>query len=258
MKKKYMFTKDSSFTHVKDAMYKSATEHIVEDDETKDLYHHVVSYGGYIGMSSSSVFMSHLLAKIGVTGFGKSYEITGCKIDLPYYPSAQYHKARKAIVELPKGSKVEDIEFGRTTLEISDKFKQTFLGKTFKFGKDDEQEPIQTKYVLSKLFRFLPDQIGYAIQGDKAYPLCTIMESSEMFDSLRKRDFEEFLSILDEKEHAEIYAVLEKFAQIDIEKEIEKFIEETQSTREMKSLKKEMLYRQDTIREHLASKAFSI
>ena len=86
MKKKFMFTDESSFTHVKDKMHQSVTEHILKDDETKKLYHHVVSYGSWFRVSYQAVFMSHLLKKIGVTGFCVGYVADDCKIKLPWYP----------------------------------------------------------------------------------------------------------------------------------------------------------------------------
>ena len=39
MKKKFVFTDDSSFTHVKDKMHRGVTEHVLQEDTTKKLYH---------------------------------------------------------------------------------------------------------------------------------------------------------------------------------------------------------------------------
>ena len=126
---KYKITKDSSFIHVKDKMHKSVTEHIIEEIKTKKLYHHVVSYGSWFDISYESVFMSHLLKELGVTGFGKAYIADDCEIVLPWYPCRE--QTKKSIVELPKFAKVEDVQFGCSKLKVCDKFKETFVSKTF-------------------------------------------------------------------------------------------------------------------------------
>ncbi len=246
MKKKFMFTKDSSFTHVKSEIHKEVTEHIVQDDETKKLYHHVVSYGSWFRITYESIFMSHLLKKIGITGFGVAYSADDCEIDLPCYP---YHKPkRKSVVEIPEFIELKDIDFGRSKSEESEKFKQTFMGKTYK--KKHEigfVYDITSEDLLKHLFSCFPFYFGTAKEEDKVYPLYCILYRC----SLKKKDeLKKYLKYTDIGEYPEIRQILEKFVEIDIEKAIKIFEDEIET--EFEDLKKDLTERQEIIKDYLS------
>ena len=245
MKKKFVFTKESSFTHLQDEMHQSVTEHIIEDDETKKLYHMVVSYGSWFRVSYESIFMSHLLKKIGVTGFCVAYSADECEIRLPWYP---YHKIEtKSIVELPEFVKLEDTFFGDLKIETAEEFKKSFVGKTFiekdKTGKEYERTG---EYLLPYLFDSYCFRFGTVKMQDKAYPLYCILKGAtwHKIGDLKKM-FEETYII----EQPEIKDLLEKFVKLDIEKGLKSFEDELGF--ECSDLKKDLLERQDLISEFL-------
>ena len=109
MKQTFIFTSDNSFTHIKDKMHQSVAEHIVQNDQTKELYHYVVSYGSSFNISHSSIFMSHLLKMIGLTGFAVAYSADNSNIVLPYYPYKM--PENKSLVEVPKNISLNEINF---------------------------------------------------------------------------------------------------------------------------------------------------
>jgi len=247
MRKKFIFTSDSSFTHVKDKMHDSVTEHIVQDDETKKLYHHVVSYGSWFDVSYSSIFMAYLLKKIGITGFGLAYSADDCKIDLPYYP---YHKQKvKTVVELPKFVQLEDIAFEHSKLEVSEQFKQTFVGKTFKQKYESGAiYDVKGEELLKYLFGCSVFRFGEAKIKDKVYPLCCILykfgwrtEIGELTKKLKDTDI---------GERPEIHEILERFVELDIDKAIKVFEEELQT--KFTDLRKDLIERQEIIKSYLS------
>jgi len=115
---------------------------------------------------------------------------------------------------------------------------------------DGKLQEVKGYKVVRKLFRFMEFQFGYFHDSDGDFPLYTVKECSERFDDISKRDFCKFLSELDKIEHAEIYDILEKFAQIHIQEEIDEFQKEI--GRDCKSLSEELLYRQDVVKYHLS------
>lgn len=249
MKKKFIFTKDSSFTHVKDEMHDSVTEHIVQDDETKKLYHHVVSYGSWFRISYASIFMSHLLKKIGVTGFGLAYSADDCKIDLPWYP---YHKqTRKTVVELPEFVQLEDITFGYSKLEISEQYKQTFVGKSFKQKyKSGSIYDVKGEDLIEYLFGCSAFHFGEAKIEGKVYPLCCVLYKLGW-----RTEIDELTKILKETdigECPEVYQILEKFVELDIDKSVKVFGEELQS--KFTDLRKDLMERQEIIKGYLSKR----
>lgn len=248
MKKKFIFTKESSFTHLKTKMHQEVTEHIIEDDETKRLYHHVVSYGSWFRISYSSIFMAHILKQIGLTGFGLAYAADESQIILPCYP---YHRPEtKSIVELPKGVLLKDITFEYTDKKISEKFKQTFLGKSYKLKYKTGKEISKSgEGLLKLLFGCVTHRICEFIKGDECYPFYCILSNMGWYD---KEDLIQILSESDVLQHQEIKCVLEKFVKIDIAKSIKILEEETQA--QMPKLTQELLERQQIIREHLTKK----
>lgn len=242
-----MFTIESSFTHVKDKMHQAVTEHVIQDDDTKKLYHYVVSYGSWFSLHYDEVFMSHLFSKIGITGFGKCYAADKSTIKLPWYHPLG--KQRQVLVELPKTMKCEDFEFGCKTEKMSETFKQTFLGHKFRIKVDDEIQTMEGYRIIRKLFRFREFQIGYFDSGDGCYPLYTAIECSERFDDFAKKGFCEILKSLHKIKHAEIYDVLEKFTKIDLKEEFDQFKKDVGV--DCKSLFEELLYRQTVVKDCL-------
>ena len=251
MKKQFIFTKDTSFTHLKDEMYDSETEHIIKDDQTEKLYHHIVEHGSGFEISYESVFMSHLLKEIGLTGFGKSYGADACKIDLPWYPK-HYSTSRKFVVELPESAKLEDFEFGAKKDFLCEQFKQTSIGKTFDFKKGQEKFSFLGKDVLGKLLGFSPIQLGYFKREKGIYPFFTVLKSQSLFESGQGESVCKMLDCLDPREHEEIYSVLKKFANLDLKKEIGVF--EQEIGKRVKELPSDLLLRQTLIRKHLLAK----
>lgn len=250
MKKKFVFTDDSSFTHVKNKMHHGVTEHILQEDTTKKLYHYVVSYGAPFKISDSAIFMSQLLKEIGVTGFCTSYSANNCRILLPWYPSTKID--RQAIVELPQNVKLENIVFGKSELPMSDRFKQTFLEKKYKIKLEDGKVCDYTGKELLKImfgcWAFNPVDF---CEGDTAYPFYIILDKIPL-DKYYKKEFVNLLYSLDINEHAEIYSILNKFAKIDIKKAVKSFEKEIgKQTPEMCT---ELLFRQAVVQGHLWSK----
>lgn len=245
MKKKYIFTKDSSFTHLKDEMHKFTSTHIIKDDQTMRLYYHLVSYGSPRDISDESIFMSHLLRKIGVTGFCTSYLAEDCKITLPY--TSKRRPTKPVIIELPQGIKLEDVSFGRALLEESEKFKHTFLGKKISVKSD---EVYSGKDLIKCLFGCSIEQIGSVNKKDKTYPLYEI-SSDVAFNKESKQSFISLLKALDKKLDYEIYAILDKFASLDISQMIEEFESEIGRSAELMSKELELLYKQSEIKKHL-------
>ena len=222
MKKQFVFTKESSFTHLKDKMHQSVTEHIVEDDQTKKLYHHVVSYGSWFQVGHEAVFMSHLLKKIGVTGFALAYSADDCEIRLPWYPSQEVEI--KTIVQLPKSVKVEDLEFGDSKIKECEQFKQTFIAKTFKKRtiKTGCEGKIEAKELLRYLFSCSPFKFAEAKIKEEVYPLyCMLYGVSwhQTSDLIKLLDDTDILS-------EDVIKIMEKFIKLDIEKELETFEDE--------------------------------
>ncbi len=248
MKKKFMFTKDSSFTHVKDEMRHSLTEHIIQDDQTKKLYFHVVSHGSWIKFSYESIFMSHLLKAIGVTGVGVTYGAEDCKIDLPWYP---YRMPFKAVVDLPEDIKLEDIHFGFFEEEVGDEYKQTFIGKkykqTFKFGGESE---IKGKDLLRDLFSCSVIHFAKTTTKDGVYPLGFVMYGVGLET---KKDMIKKLSSTDISAHPEVSAVLHKFSELDIEKAIKTFEEELGA--DLSELGKDLVKRQKIAKFYMLEQA---
>lgn len=247
MKKKFIFTEESSFSHMKDKMHNSVTEHIVEDDETKKLYHYVVSYGSWFKISYQSVFMSHLLKKIGVTGFGVGYIADDCKIELPWYP--QYKIEKKSVVELPDFIKLEDVEFGDKKEVVSDKYKQSFVGKTFvKEYEGGKAYTITGEELLPYLFGCSCFRYGTALFEDKAYPLHCLLQGGTWH---KMKDLRKMLEETEIIKQSEIQEVLKKFIELEIEKEIAKFTEETSI--ELPDLKVDLIERQEIVKKLLYS-----
>lgn len=248
MKKKFIFTKDSSFTSVQDKMHQEVTEHIIQDDETKKLYHYVVSYGSWFSISKDSVFMSHLLSKIGLTGFGKNYIADGCKIDLPWEPYNK--KTRHSIVELPEDIKLEDVELDASQTKVSDRFKQTFLGKSYVIqSQEDNEDEYGGEDLLKLIFGCVIHQLAEFKDGDKVYPFYCVLTN---FGWNKKEDLIDVLGEGQIGEHPEVFDILEKFASIDIKNEIEKFGKETGNKHQ--ELCKELLQRQKIVKKYLHSK----
>lgn len=240
MKKKYTFTKDSKFTHVKDKMHQSVTEHIVEDEETKKLYHDVVSYGSWFRITDSSVFMSHLLKEVGLTGFCEAYIADDCGMKLPWYPSRPI--TSQSVVELPEDLMLKDFEFGYSKTEKSDEFKQTFLGKEFEIPIDGQYKTTYTGEDLLKIiFGCSAFQIGHSKVDDKHSPLFCLLSMRE-FDTIDEEKMATLLSALDKTKHKEIVSVLEAFSKIDIESKMKEFDEE--SAKAHPDLCTELLYKQ--------------
>jgi len=245
MKKKYIFTKDSSFTHVKDEMHKFTSTHIVEDDKTKRLYYRLVSYGSPRDISDESIFMSHLLRGIGITGICTSYLAEDCEITLPYTTSRR--PTKPVIIELPKSIKLDEFSFGRALLEESDKFKQTFIGKKFEIKTGvmcSGEELIKT------LFGCTVEQIGSVNKEEKTYPLYTI-SSDVTFDKESKQSFIILLKELDKKLDSEIYSILDKFASLDVSQMIEEFDSEIERSTKLMSKELELLYKQSLVKKYL-------
>lgn len=251
MKKQFIFTEDSSFIHIKDKMYQEATEHILQDEQTKRLYHHVVSYGSWFGIADTATFKSHLLEKIGATGFSKSYVADGCEISLPWYPHG-YAERSKSIVEVPEGIDLEDIRFGIKTDHLCKKFTQTTVGKSFKGKQDGKACEVSGKSLLHDLFRVEVIPVGHFEKEGEIYPFYTILEGFSPFDERYKSQAIKTLKSLDLYKSPEIQAMLDRFARIDIKKEIGSF--ESELGREFKSLSEELCCQQKIVREYLQTK----
>ena len=251
MKKQFIFTKESTFTHLKDKMYHGETEHILQDDLTKKLYHHIVGYGSEVAISSESTFIAHLLEKIGVTGFSKSYVASDCKIDLPWYPS-KYSITAKAVVELPEKAELKDFEFGEKEGELSERYKQTFVGKTFEIKQGDKTYILSGKKVLKILFGATTVELGHFQKRELVYPFQTILASEKVFGEQEKAQFIHLLGKLDVNDHQEIVSVLKKFAKIDLKKEVESFEKEVKT--KIQPLFKDLSLRQEIVKKHLLTK----
>lgn len=240
MKKKYIFTKDSKFTHLKDKMHQSVTEHVVEDEETKKLYHDVVSYGSWFRITDSSVFISHLLKEVGLTGFCEAYVADDCSMILPWYPSSPI--TSQSVVELPEDLKLKDFEFGYSKTEKSDEFKQTFLGKEFEIPIEGEYKTTYTgEDILKIIFGCSAFQFGHAKIGDKHSPLFCLL-SMRGFDTIDEEKMSTLLAALDKDKHKDIVSILKAFSKIDIEAKMKEFDEETERTHP--DLCTELLYKQ--------------
>lgn len=249
MKKQYLFTKDSSFTHVKDKMYHSATEHVIEDDRTKKLYHLVVSYGSWFKLGYDDVFMSHLFKEIGITGFEKSYVADDCDIVLPWYPG-DFYKQSKAIVELPDDVKLGDFEFGVLSEKISEEYQQTFLGKSFIIQDGDSVHEYSAQGILSGLFGYYPYIVAHIKKEDSIYPLSLIISSSSMIDK-SPAQMVKVLSRLQLDKHSEILTILDKFSKIDLDRRFCDFKEEV--GKDCEKLQQDLHERQAIIKRYLAS-----
>lgn len=248
MQRQFIFTEDSSFTSVKDKMHMSVTEHFMKEDETQKLYHYVVSYGSWFHISDASIFMSHLLEKIGVTGYCKAYSAQGCEIDLPWYPARGLES--KSIVELPEGFDVEQCEFGKSKGEMCDDFKKTFLAKNFKLKTStQEQEEYSGEYIIKELFGSTAFECGVLKVEDKDYPLyCALTD----FKWHTKKDMMKILKGTDICKNVEVRSILKKFVKIDISKFAREFEKETE--KDISSLTKELKERQAILRAYLLFK----
>ena len=241
MKKKFTFTKESSFTHLKDRMHNEATEHIVQDSETKKLYHHVVSYGSWFNISYSSIFMSHLLRKIGLTGFGIAYGVDDCDVKLPCYP---YNRpTRKSIVEVPEGIRLQDLSFVGSNKETSKHFQETFLGKIYTLtNKTGNTYRMQGKDVWRKLIGCYFHQICEIEKEDGVMPFYCVLTD---FGGDGQKDLTKILTETNILEDLEVRQVLKKFVKIDIDKAIKALEDEISD--KMPSLSKELKERQQII-----------
>ena len=236
MKKQYIFTKDSSFTHVKDKMHEGWHEHIIQDDETGKLY----SYGSWYRLPHSSIFMSHLLKELGITGFGLAYIADKAIIDLPYSP---YHREEKQILELPKDILLEEGDVDHSHKKVSEQFYKTFLGKTYEL-KDKEGTVIMKsgKDLLRVLFGCVALKVCYFVQKNESYPFYCIQESME------PSDIKYLIKILRETDllnNHELKNILQKFVQKDINKSIE--ILENEAQVDMSEFTQELIERQEII-----------
>ena len=245
MRKQYIFTQESSFTHVKDKGHQEVTEHIIQDDETGALYHHVVSYGSWFSISDLSVFMSHLLKKIGVTGFSESYIADECEIKLPCYP----HKkpTHKEVVALPEGIDLESITLERPTLRECKRFKETFLGRTFRIKfKSGSAYTFTGEEILKDILGCTAFKLGDFLEDGKTYPFYTLLTRIP-----RPYKLESFLIDSDVLKRKEIYQLLDKFTSVDIEKEIKVLEQETK--RSQADIKEELIKLQAILKKHLSS-----
>jgi hypothetical protein len=249
MRKKYSFTADSTFTHLKDKMHQGVTEHIIEDDQTKKLYHDVVSYGSWFNVSDSSVFMSHFLNDMGFTGFSRAYTADNCDVRLPWYPPHPITK--QAFIEVPDRICLDDIEFGYSKTEESDDYKQTFAGKVFKIPSESSVDiEYKGEDVLKNLFGCSVFPLGYFKKGVKHYPFNCILKNQE-FDTYDRRAFVSFLKKIDPEGNPEIYSLLQKFMVADVKTKIKEF--EHDVGRKCSGLRDELLYRQLLIRENVVA-----
>ena len=250
MKKQFKFTKESSFTHVKDKMHQGVTEHILEDDQTKELYHHVVSYGSTFQVTPEAMFMAHLLKKIGVSGVCLGYVADECKMVLPWY-HPQHTLIEKAVVELPKFVKLQDVEFDTSTqAALSEKYKETFLGKTFK-GKrktDGKEYEIKGDHLIKDLFGCYAFYYGYAVEEDLSrYPLGCILYSPSFYGI---GDLEKALKEVDMM--PEVSDILHGFSEVDIPEEIAAFEKELEIKAD--KLKEDLLKRQEIVKQYISTK----
>ena len=246
MRKKFLFASDTSFMHVKDEMHREVTEHIIEDEKTKKLYHYVVNYGSWFHISYESIFMSHLLKGLGINGFCRAYIANDCQIALPW---CSYRELKqKTVVQLPEFVQLKDFTFGVPKTELSEKFKETFVGKTF----IEKQEGCNVKTITGKellpyLFGCTTFCYGKSGVGDKAYPLYCLLYGGTWH---RIKDLIALLQETKVCDYAEIRGLLERFVELDIEKEIEIFEDETKI--QLDKLKSDLLERQEIVDAFLA------
>jgi hypothetical protein len=215
LKKRFVVTQDSSFTHVKDKMYHSVTEHIIQDDQTKELYHYVVSYGSSFSLSHSSVLMSHLLSNIGLAGFGLAYSADNSKIVLPYYP---YHMPKtQTIVQIPQNVSLNQISFDRSKKRTSESFNNSFLGKKYIIHDSNKKShKVTGEDLLKPLFGCYAFQVCEFTISDKICPFYCVMDNMSFND---KKELKKFLSQTDVLQHKEIKDILSNFVKLDIKKE---------------------------------------
>ena len=247
MKKKYTFTKDSSFSSVKDQMHTGVTEHYIKDDETEKLYHYVVSYGSWFHISEEAVFMSHLLEKIGVTGFSKAYIAEDSKIVLPWYPSSGL--LSKNLVELPEWASLKCCEFGKSKGELCDDFKKTFLAKKFKVKTATKEDVYTASYVIKEIFGTTTFDCGTLKVEGKDYPLYCLLTNYQFHT---KQDMLKILQKSDICKKPEVREILKRFAKISLTKEAKMFKEETQ--KDLSSLILELKERQLIVKTFLLLK----
>ena len=247
MKKRFVFTKESSFTHVKDKMHQSVTEHIVQDDQTQKLYHHVVSYGSWFVIKDESVFMSHLLKELGIEELGVSYVADECQFDLPWYP---FHEPKtKSVVELPDGVKLEDISFEVLHSRDEKPEGKTFFTKEYDIAcTDGKTYKYSGEKLLKPMFACCPHTLFYVYKEKASTPFKSALAG---FGFGKVRDMEELLYKTDACKYEEIKGLLEAFGKFDLKPMMLAFDAETK--RKHQGFYRQLLERQQLVKEYFAT-----
>lgn len=226
MERIYDFTKETELKWVSGMEHRAVIEWLLQDKETKKLYHYVVGYGCAAGLGLKSVFVTHILSKIGVKGTGIGYLADCSKIELPVLPPEDKQEGLTGVVALPEGVEAEDFEFGLDYDEslISKSFSKHPFAKSYPYQGKYGPEEVLGSEIIEAVIGVYFQPLGYIKKKDGIFPFYVAHIDRGPISQESIEYVKDKLSILKPERDEEMFKILRRFAKLDLQKEAREFM----------------------------------